>query len=118
MTGGCKFCGNSTDGEYCSELCEQLFYGYLHRVETFGILYVICLLVSLALFIIPVFLGHFVQFFGLGLLALGTTLSLMPFAPSFVIDRIGVRKSEKYLRISGWVMFAVGIVMSLIPFLL
>jgi predicted nucleic acid-binding Zn ribbon protein len=65
MTGGCKFCGKSTNEEYCSELCEQLFYGYLHRVETFGILYVICLIVSLVLFIIPVFLGHFVQFYGL-----------------------------------------------------
>jgi hypothetical protein len=42
----------------------------------------------------------------------------MPFAPSFVIGRIGVKRSERYLRISGWVMFAVGIVMSLIPFLL
>ena len=26
MTGGCKFCGKSTNGEYCSELCEQLAY--------------------------------------------------------------------------------------------
>ena len=86
-----------------------MYYAYLVRVEAFGIPYLIGLIAALALLVLPVFVGHFLQLSGMALLLLGTVLAIMPFAPSFVIRGTGARRSERFLRISGCVLAAIGV---------
>ena len=114
MTGRCLYCGKAAEGDFCSHVCERRYRAYVTRVEAHGILYTLGLILVLALFILPLFVGHLPQIWGMGVMLLGILLSLMPFAPSSVIGRIGAKRSETALRISGYVMSVTGAVIIIV----
>lgn len=114
MSGKCIYCGKSSEAEYCSQVCNQEYYSYLGRVENFLKLYIACLIVALALLIVPVFVGHLLPFIGLAVLVAGIDFVTMPFAPQFVLKAIGVRKTELVLQAAGFIMAAAGVITILV----
>ena len=97
----CQYCGRPTTGDCCSPRCEQASYGHLAKVEDWGIYYVLGVVASLIILLLPVYFGYYMVFFGIGLLSLGVTVSFMPFPPSFIVRLFGVRRSVKAFRFLG-----------------
>ncbi len=108
MSAKCIYCGKASEGDYCSQVCEQEYYAYLGRMERFYILQIAGIIVALALFILPVIVGHFAIFAGIALLVLGADLAVMPFAPIAVVNKVGSKRVESVLKITGYVMAGVG----------
>ena len=97
----CQYCGRLTSKEYCSPRCEQSYYAYLTRVEDWGIYYILGVVASIIILLLPIYFGYYTMFLGIGLLSLGVTVSFMPFPPSFIVRLFGVRRSVKAFRFLG-----------------
>ena len=114
----CLYCGKAAAGDFCSVSCEQNYYVYRERVEHFGMYYLAGLVLSIALFILPVFLGYYTQLIGTGLLVFGMIHTVFPFAPHLVIDRFGVRRSMRTIRFAGLALMLLGAVLMVLPMFL
>ena len=87
------------------------------RVDALGVYFLLGLVSSVLLFLMPVFLGHPLPFLGMGLMLLGVTLSFLPFAPSFVVGMTGAGRSQRFVRIAGYTAAAAGAAATLLSLL-
>ena len=108
----CPYCGKPSENEYCSLHCQQSYYDYLVRFKQFKPFYLLGITVSIIIFIVPaLFLGIHMHFIGIGMLILGATFATLPFAPSSIISKFGTKKTEKVLRIAGYTVAIIGLIL-------